>query len=77
MEEPLSFIPLLLVVFLAFLVPILLARLKRLRILRARAVVHTIYASAGRVSEVASLTRASVQDGGVRDSGGAVGGPGG
>jgi site-specific recombinase XerD len=43
------------------------ARLKRLRILRARAVVHTIYASAGRVSEVASLTRASVQDGGVRE----------
>jgi site-specific recombinase XerD len=42
-------------------------RLKRLRILRARAVVHTIYASAGRVSEVASLTRAQVQDGGVRE----------
>jgi site-specific recombinase XerD len=39
----------------------------RLRILRARAVVHTIYASAGRVSEVASLTRAQVQDGGVRE----------
>jgi integrase/recombinase XerD len=30
-------------------------------------IVHTIYASAGRVSEVASLTRASVQDGGVRE----------
>jgi site-specific recombinase XerD len=43
------------------------ARLKRLRILRARAVVHTIYASAGRVSEVASLSRADVQDGGVRE----------
>jgi site-specific recombinase XerD len=42
-------------------------RLDRLRILRARAVVHTIYASAGRVSEVASLTRADVQDGGVRE----------
>ena len=42
-------------------------RHKRLRILRARAVVHTIYASAGRVSEVASLTRADVQDGGVRE----------
>ncbi len=41
--------------------------LKRLRILRARAIVHTIYASAGRVSEVASLTRAQVQDGGVRE----------
>jgi site-specific recombinase XerD len=41
--------------------------LKRLRILRARAVVHTIYASAGRVSEVASLDRADVQDGGVRE----------
>ena len=43
------------------------AHLKRLRILRARAVVHTIYASAGRVSEVASLNRADVQDGGVRE----------
>jgi integrase/recombinase XerD len=43
------------------------APLKRLRILRARAVIHTIYASAGRVSEVASLTRAAVQDGGVRE----------
>jgi site-specific recombinase XerD len=42
-------------------------RLSRLRTLRARAVVHTIYASAGRVSEVASLTRAQVQDGGVRE----------
>lgn len=42
-------------------------RLIGLRILRARAVVHTIYASAGRVSEVASLTRAQVQDGGVRE----------
>jgi site-specific recombinase XerD len=42
-------------------------RLKRLRLLRARAVVHTIYASAGRVSEVASLDRADVQDGGVRE----------
>jgi site-specific recombinase XerD len=42
-------------------------RLDRLRILRARAIVHTIYASAGRVSEVASLTRATVQDGGVRE----------
>jgi site-specific recombinase XerD len=41
--------------------------LKRLRVLRARAVVHTIYASAGRVSEVASLDRADVQDGGVRE----------
>ncbi len=42
-------------------------RLKRLRVLRARAVAHTIYASAGRVSEVASLNRADVQDGGVRE----------
>jgi site-specific recombinase XerD len=42
-------------------------RLERLRILRARAVVHTIYASAGRVSEVTSLNRADVQDGGVRE----------
>lgn len=36
---------------------------KRLRILRNRAVVHTLYASAGRVSEVASLTRSQVLDG--------------
>jgi site-specific recombinase XerD len=42
-------------------------RLQRLRVLRARAVVHTIYASAGRVSEVASLSRSDVQDGGVRE----------
>jgi len=41
--------------------------LERLRILRARAAVHTIYASAGRVSEVTSLDRADVQDGGVRE----------
>jgi len=39
------------------------ARLKRLEILRARAVVHTLYASAGRASEVASLTREMVRDG--------------
>ncbi len=38
-------------------------RLERLKILRARAVVHTLYASAGRVSEVASLTREMVLDG--------------
>jgi integrase/recombinase XerD len=43
-------------------------RQQTLRILRARAVVHTIYASAGRVSEVASLSRAQVQDGGVRET---------
>ena len=42
--------------------------LPRLRVLRARAVVHTIYASAGRVSEIASLDRATVQDGGVREA---------
>ncbi len=36
---------------------------KRLRLLRDRAIVHTFYASAGRVSEVASLTRAQVLDG--------------
>lgn len=36
---------------------------KRLDILRARAIVHTLYASAGRVSEVASLTREIVLDG--------------
>jgi len=38
-------------------------RLERLKILRARAIVHTLYASAGRVSEVASLTRELVLDG--------------
>ncbi len=32
-------------------------RIRRLEILRDRAVVHTLYASAGRVSEVAALTR--------------------
>jgi integrase/recombinase XerD len=38
-------------------------RQQRLEILRARAVVHTLYASGGRVSEVASLTREMVLDG--------------
>lgn len=38
-------------------------QMKRLEILRARAIVHTLYASAGRVSEVASLTREMVLDG--------------
>jgi site-specific recombinase XerD len=38
-------------------------QIKRLKILRARAIVHTLYASAGRVSEVASLTREMVLDG--------------
>ena len=38
-------------------------QIKRLEILRARAIVHTLYASAGRVSEVASLTREMVLDG--------------
>jgi len=38
-------------------------RLRRLEILRARAIVHTLYASAGRVSEVASLTRELALDG--------------
>lgn len=36
---------------------------KRLLLLRNRAIVHVLYASAGRVSEVASLTRADVLDG--------------
>lgn len=36
---------------------------KRLTILRNRAIVHTLYASAGRVSEVAGLTRQQVLDG--------------
>lgn len=38
-------------------------RTQRLKILRARAIVHTLYASGGRVSEVASLTRELVLDG--------------
>ncbi len=38
-------------------------RMGRLKILRARAIVHTLYASGGRVSEVASLTRELVLDG--------------
>lgn len=36
---------------------------QRLLLLRARAIVHTLYASGGRVSEVASLTREAVLDG--------------
>jgi site-specific recombinase XerD len=36
---------------------------ERLKILRARAIVHTLYASGGRVSEVASMTREMVLDG--------------
>ena len=39
--------------------------LERLKILRARAIVHILYASGGRVSEVASLTREMVLDGRV------------
>jgi len=38
-------------------------QVERLNILRARAIVHTLYASGGRVSEVASLTREMVLDG--------------
>lgn len=38
-------------------------QLERLKILRARAIVHTLYASGGRVSEVTSLTREMVLDG--------------
>lgn len=37
--------------------------MKRIEILRARAIVHTLYASAGRASEIASLTRESLRDG--------------
>ena len=40
---------------------------KRLDVLRARAIVHTLYASAGRVSEVASLTREMVLDGRAKE----------
>ncbi len=38
-------------------------QIKRLDILRARAIVHTLYASAGRVSEITSLTRDALRDG--------------
>jgi integrase/recombinase XerD len=38
-------------------------QLERLKIMRARAIVHTLYASGGRVSEVASLNREMVLDG--------------
>lgn len=38
-------------------------RRARLNLLRARAVMHTLYASAGRVQEIALLTRKGVQDG--------------
>lgn len=40
---------------------------RRLQVLRNRAIVHCLYDTAGRVSEVASLTRAQVQDGGVSE----------
>ncbi len=40
-------------------------QLQRLKILRARAIVHVLYASGGRVSEVASLMREMVLDGRV------------
>lgn len=43
----------------------LATRRRRLQILRNRAIVHCLYDTAGRVSEVASLTRQQVQDGGV------------
>jgi site-specific recombinase XerD len=39
------------------------AHTRHLELLRNRAIMHTLYASAGRVSEVASLTRAQVADG--------------
>jgi site-specific recombinase XerD len=42
-------------------------RIRRLEILRDRAVVHTLYASAGRVSEVAALTRRAVVAGEAPD----------
>lgn len=44
------------------------AHVKRLCVLRARAVVHVMYASAGRVSEIASLTRKQVQDGRAKEA---------
>lgn len=44
------------------------SRVKRLCLLRARAVVHVMYASAGRVSEIASLQRKQVQDGRAKEA---------
>ncbi len=38
-------------------------RVKRLCLLRSRAIVHTLYASAGRVSEISALTRDQLLDG--------------
>lgn len=38
-------------------------RLARLRVLRSRAIVHTLYSSAGRIAEVTSLDRRDVADG--------------
>jgi site-specific recombinase XerD len=40
-----------------------LSEIGRLERFRARAIMHTLYASAGRVSEIANLTRAQVADG--------------
>lgn len=37
--------------------------LARLRVLRSRAIVHTLYSSAGRIAEIASLNRRDVADG--------------
>lgn len=42
-------------------------RLERLRLLRSRAIVHTLYASAGRIAEVAALNRKDVADGRRRE----------
>jgi|YelNatPaOPRAMG01_1025707.scaffolds.fasta_scaffold01660_17 site-specific recombinase XerD len=42
-------------------------RLERLRLLRSRAIVHTLYASAGRIAEIASLNRKDVADGRRRE----------
>jgi len=43
------------------------AHLARLRLLRSRAIVHTLYASAGRIAEVAALNRKDVADGRRRE----------
>jgi site-specific recombinase XerD len=44
------------------------SRVKRLCVLRARAAVHVMYASAGRVSEIVSLMRKQVQDGRAKEA---------
>lgn len=43
--------------------PVPTDEIERLELLRARSIMHLLYSSAGRVSEIASLTRMQIQDG--------------